>query len=380
MSDPTAPAPYSWEATDEQVAARYGLPLDRIVRFDTNTAPRPPTLAAEVLAAGAFQPSLSEYPPADYRRMVEAAAERYAVTPGEILVGAGADEILDLAAKAFLRAGDRAVVASPSYAMFRVVTEQRGASIVAIPRLGSDAGFALDLHAMRLAARSADLIWLCSPNNPTARAEPPGAVEALVEGIAADAAADRRRAPAVVLDEAYAEFIGTSLLPLRLLYPRLIVVRTLSKAYALAGIRVGFGIALRETLAVVEPYRPPGSVSTMSVAVATAALRDPDLATRTVEATSSERERLRAALAAPGWPAGQSDTNFILVAFGSPARAASAAEWLLRSGLVPRTFPSDHELADHLRLTVRSTEENARLIEAAIAFDAAQAGSTRTMR
>ena len=125
MNDPRAPASYSWEATNEEVAARYGLPLDTIVRFDLNTSPVPPALVARLLAAGRFETNLSEYPPSDYRRLVAAAANAYSVPRNEILVGAGADEILDLAAKAFLREGDLAVIPSPSYAMYRVLTEQR---------------------------------------------------------------------------------------------------------------------------------------------------------------------------------------------------------------------------------------------------------------
>ena len=215
MSDPTAPASYSWEATSEQVAARYGIPVESIVRFDLNTSPAPPGLAGRILAAGQFETSLSEYPPSDYRRLTEAAAARYDVDPGEILVGAGADEVLDVVAKAFLPPGGTAVIPTPSYAMYRVLTEQRAARVRPVPRLGPRAGFAIDLDLTRTIARGADLVWLCSPNNPTALAEPDGAIAGLLEGLAADAARDGRTAPAVVLDEAYIEFSGPSLLPLR---------------------------------------------------------------------------------------------------------------------------------------------------------------------
>ena len=365
MSDPTAPAGYSWEATSEQVAARYGVPLDRIVRFDLNTSPEPPALAARVLAAGRFETSLSEYPPSDYRLLTEAAAERYGVAAEEVLVGAGADEILDVAAKAFLPPGGSGLIPTPSYAMYRVLTEQRPASVRAVPRLGPADGYAIDLDATRTVARDAELVWLCSPNNPTALAEPEGAIARLLADLAADAERDGRPAPVVVLDEAYAEFAGTSLAPLRTEYPHLIVVRTLSKAYALAGLRVGFAIAARPMISAMEPFRPPGSVSTVSVTLGTEALRDPDIVDRAVHWVSGERERLSAALREVGWPAGPSDTNFVLIPFASRERAAAAAEGLLRRGLVPRTFPSSHPLADHLRLTVRSPAEDDRLIAAA---------------
>ena len=129
FNPPNAPSTYSWEATDEEVAARYGLDPSTIVRFDLNTSPAPPALAQRLLAAGRFEAPLSEYPPTDYRRLVEAAAARYGVTAPEILVGAGADEILDIVAKAYIPAGGRAVVPVPTYAMYRVLTEQRGAQV-----------------------------------------------------------------------------------------------------------------------------------------------------------------------------------------------------------------------------------------------------------
>jgi histidinol-phosphate aminotransferase len=370
FSTPNQPSAYTWEATNEEVAARYGLPIEDIVRFDLNTAPAPPDLAQRVMSAGRFHVSLSEYPPADYRRLVEAASARYGVGMDELVVGAGADEILDVIAKTFLREGSKAVIPVPTYAMFRVLAEQRGAEAVPVPRLGPGEGYALDLPAMREAARDAALLWLCSPNNPTALPEPNGAIESLLGMIAADAEAADRSRPIIVIDEAYAEFVGRSLADLRFDHPNLIVIRTASKAYALAGLRVGFAIARPELVARMNPIRPPGSVSTVSVTVVTEALLDDDLAAANVARVTAERERLIAALTEAGWSVGPSVTNFILVDLGSVDRAATAAEALLRRGLVPRTFPDTHPLADHLRLTVRSPEQNDRLIAAAKAFGA----------
>jgi histidinol-phosphate aminotransferase len=366
---PTAPSTYSWEATDEQVAARYGLDPATIVRFDLNTSPAPPALAERLLAAGRFEAPLSEYPPTDYRRLVEAAAARYGVTPAEILVGAGADEILDVVAKALIPAGGRAVVPTPTYAMYRVLTEQRGATVVPVARLGDAAGWALDTDAVRAAARDAAVVWLCSPNNPTALPEPDGAIGRLLVGLAEDAAAADRPAPIVVLDEAYAEFVGTSLIPLRDDHPNLIVVRTASKAYALAGLRVGFAVARPEVIATLNPYRPPGSVSTVSVTIVTEALRDPTILDANLQRVAGERTRLGDALRALGWAVGPSVTNFLLVDFETVERAAAIAERLLSHGLVPRTFGAGHPLADHLRLTIRDPLENDRLIAAAAAPD-----------
>lgn len=365
MAMPTAPAGYTWEATNEAVAEKYGVGIGDILRFDLNTSPAPPDLVGRVLAANRFETSLSEYPPSDYRRLSHTAAAVYGVTPRNVLVGAGADEILDMCAKAFLWPGLRAVNAVPTYSMYRVVSEQRGAAVTNVPRLGRAGGYALDIPAMRAAARGAALVWICNPNNPTGLAEPPGAIERLLHGLSEDAQQNGAGAPAVVVDEAYAEFSNTSALPLLGSYPDLVVIRTASKAYALAGLRVGFALATRSTLGKIEPYRPPGSVSTVSVTVVTEALLDQQALEANVERVERERVRLASDLAAAGWRVEPSVTNFLLVDFGSAEEAERVADGLLRRGLVPRTFSQGHPLVDHLRFTIRNADENARLVAAA---------------
>ena len=363
-ASPAPPAGYAWEATDEQVSERYGVDPSAIVRFDLNTSPAPPDVALRALRSGAYGRPISEYPPSDYGDLVAAAAEVYGVGRDELLVGAGADEVLDLVAKAFLLPGLRAVIPTPTYAMYAILTGQRPADPIAVPRRPAADGYAFDGMAVRAAARDAAVVWLCSPNNPTGLPEPAGAVAELLLDLAADAVAASRPAPVVVLDEAYAEFAGTSLVDLRHAYPRLVVVRTASKAYALAGLRVGFAVARPELIRAIEPYRPPGSVSIPSVAVVAAALRDPDALRANVLRVSAERARLAAAFADLGIPAGPSVANFLLVGFGDRARATATASALLRRGLVPRTFGAAHALADHLRFTVRSPGDDDRLVAA----------------
>jgi len=361
MSLPT----YAWDPTTDFLADKYALPRERIVRFDVNTSPVPPELA-DVLA-GPFFPSLSEYPPSDYASLVDAAATEYGVAKDEILPTAGADEALDLTARAFLAEGSTAVVAAPTYAMYRIVSEQRGARVVAIPRYGPERSFGLDVRAIAAAveAEGASLVWLCEPNNPTGSFEPPEVVAELLGALEAGAYRRCTQPPAVAVDEAYAEFVGRTVLGMRFDYPRLVVVRTLSKAHALAGARVGFAIARPETLAPILSFRAPASVGTVSAALAEASLRRPQLAAANVAGIGAERDRLDRELKELGWRPYPSTTNFVLVRFSSPAGAARAAETLLRAGLIPRTFGEGHPFADCLRLTVRSAAENARLLEAA---------------
>lgn len=366
FASPTAPSSYTWEATDEEVSARYGIPIEQVARFDLNTSPAPPELAIRLMTANAFDRSISEYPPSDYRRLRAAAAARYGVALDEVLVGAGADEILDLIAKAFLPAGGSAVIPAPSYAMYRVETEQRGASVRSVPRRGPADGYAMDVTAVRAAATGSQVVWLCNPNNPTALPEPDGAVGGLLRGLFEDAVATGSEPPIVVLDEAYAEFAGQSLVGLRSEYPRLIVVRTASKAYALAGLRVGFALALPEIIERLAPYRPPGSVAVPSVHIVTEALLDDGILRDNLDRVARERTRLTVALRSAGWNVGPSTTNFVLVHLGSAAVAARLAEALLARGLVPRTFGPAHPLAHCLRITVRGEAENSRLISAAV--------------
>ncbi len=368
VTSPTDPASYSWEATDEGVAERFGIPVEQVLRFDLNTSPAPPDLVARLLTAGRFETSLSEYPPGDYRNLVEAAAAVYGVTTEELVPGAGADEILDMCTKAFLPAGEAAVISTPTYAMYRVHAEQRGGRVIAVPRRPANEGWALDVPAVRDAARDARLVWICNPNNPTGLAEPDGAIETLLAGLEADAAADGRPVPAVVVDEAYSEFTGGSVIPLRTRFPNLVAVRTASKAYAMAGLRVGFAVAAPATLQRVALYRPPGSIGTISATVVAAALRDQSEMRANVDRVEWERPRLAAGLAAAGWRPGPSVTNFILLDLVTAERSEAAALALMRRGLVPRTFGHGHPLAHCLRVTVRDPDEDDRLVAAARAI------------
>ena len=349
---------YTWEPSNRAIAARYGLDPAQVLRFDTNTSPVAPDFVQSVLDEP-FDPPLNEYPDSAYEDLTAAAARYVGVPEEEIVVGAGADEILDLVAKAFLPAGATAVLPIPTYAMYGVLSGQRAARLVAVPRLGADRGFALDVPAVEKALPGAAVIWLCAPNNPTGAPEP----LATIEGVLKAAATLGASAPLIVVDEAYAEFWPETAVPLRTRYANLVVVRTVSKAFALPGIRVGYAVAARPTIERLERVRPPGSISTISAAVATVALGEPEIARQNVRTLAAERAWLADQLAAAGWQPYPSVTNFLLVHVGDHAAAEAASERLLRGGIVPRTFGPANPLRGHLRLTVRSRAENQRLLE-----------------
>jgi histidinol dehydrogenase len=332
--------PYEWEPPSARIASEAGVPETDVVRFDTNTAPWPGASLSELEAL-----ALNEYPDTSYTMLTSALAVYTGASPDEITIGAGADEILDLLAKAYVGAGDPVVLSRPTYAMFRIVSEMAGGRVNAVPGKGLDVDQERFLHA----SRHARLTWLCNPNNPTGELLPAAFIERLAEA-----------SPGVVaVDEAYVEFSGVTAATLLARFPNLVVARTLSKAFGLAGVRVGYALAGPQISAALRRVRPPGSISVVAEALGVQALRDLDGMRERVSRIVACRETLSGELSRLGLPVHPSAANFLLVHAGE-----GAAPWLLRRGLVVRTFPSGSPLAGFIRITVRTAEENARLVDA----------------
>ncbi len=342
----TAPV-YQWQPTTAQIAGRAGIAPEQVIRFDHNTSPTRPEWVAEIAAPLAS--TLNEYPGADYRPLREAIAGYAGVDPDRVVAGAGADELIGLSAQAFLPPGGVAVSASPTYALYAVATVQRDAKLVEVSRPAPD--FRLPLPELLDAAQGADLIWLCVPNNPTGNRDRDEELEALL-AVAGGV---------VVLDAAYAEFAGDRWAPWVDRHPNLVVLGTLSKAFSLAGIRVGYSLSTPELAAALDRRRPPGSISTLSAAIAEEALRHPERARATVAALHAERDRLAAALSSLGWTVAPSVANFLLAEVGPSAR--TLAEGLMwEEGMVARSYAEGSPLHHFLRFTVRSPEEDDRLV------------------
>ena len=332
--------PYEWEPPSAAIARQAGVPEDQVVRFDTNTFPWPGA-AVDRLAP---EP-LNEYPDTSYRGLTDAIAGYTGVSADHVTVGAGADEVLDLISKAYIDGSAAALISRPTYPMFTVLTEMAGGTIDAVP--------AVDLRVDRQPfldrARRARLTWLSNPNNPTGELLPFDYVEALA-GVTAGI---------LVLDEAYYEMSGVTGLALIDRMPNVVVVRTLSKAFGLAGARVGYALAGPAISEALRRVRPPGSISVLSAALAVESLTDLKGMRERVERITSERTRLQHQLAGLGLEVRESAANFLLVRAGR-----QLAPVLLRSGLVVRTFPAGSLLADFIRVTVRLPQENDRLIAA----------------
>src|SRR5438552_11782390 len=332
--------PYEWEPPSAEIARQAGVPEEQVVRFDTNTFPWP----GAALARLAAEP-INEYPDTSYGVLTEAIAQYIDVPADRITVGAGADEILDMIARSYIDESTTVVISRPTYPMFTVLTEMAGGSIDAVPAFD----LRLDRQAFLDRARRTRVTWLSNPNNPTGELLPFDYVEALA----------RVTAGILVLDEAYYEMSSITGLPLIDRMPNVVVVRTLSKAFGLAGVRVGYALAGPAISAALRRVRPPGSISVLSAALAVQSLTDLKGMRERVERIRSERTRLQHELAGLGLEVRESAANFLLVRAGR-----QLAPLLLRSGLVVRTFPAGSLLTDFIRVTVRRPEENARLIAA----------------
>ena len=327
--------PYQWEASSAEVAARAGLKVGEVVRFDTNTCP----WAGATLADLPPQ-LLQEYPDSAYPALLSAIGGYTGLPASAITVGAGADELLSLVAAAYVAPLDPVVIPDPSYAMFRVLTEAAGGQVVTVPAETPDRL----LHA----AGRARLTWVCNPNNPTGGLLPASLIEELA--LASPGV--------VVVDEAYYEFSGATCAGLVTQLPNVVVVRTLSKAFGLAGARVGYALSGPALAATLARVRPPAGVSASSAALAIHALEGAGEMRARVARLRGWGKALQRGIQELGFRVRPSAANFLLVTCpeGLP-------DFLATRGLVVRAFGSGHPLRGWMRVTIRSEPENARLLD-----------------
>lgn len=336
---------YRWQPTTLEIAQMAGVAVGDVLRFDHNTSPFPSDWATQVAASEVG--SLNEYPAADYRGLREAAAALTGLDPGQIVPGAGVDELILLCGRAFLGPDRRAVQITPTYPLYRIATAQARADLTVV--VAPPPSFSFPTEPTVAAARDADLVWLCVPNNPTgttATHEDVDAVIAACKGV-------------VIIDAAYAEFADLDWVDTVHRSENVIVLRTLSKAFGLAGARVGYAMAHESLIDVLDGMRPPGSISRISAVVAEAALQAPDRMERDVAVIIRNRDDLEKGLTELGWDVLPSHANFLLSAVGPDAADISSS--LMDRGLVVRTFPYE-PLTEHIRVTVRTPDQHDRLL------------------
>ncbi len=305
------------------------------------------------------KPLLNRYPEPQPADLIARLAAYYAVAENNILVTRGSDEGIDLLLRAFCRAGQDAIlITPPTYGMYAVSAAIQNARVVAVPLL-ADKNFALNPEAVLAAITpSVKLVFLCSPNNPTGALLARRDVLQLVQELLSKAI--------VVVDEAYLEFAGTPSLTQELAgNPNLVVLRTLSKAFGLAGIRCGVTIASPTLISVLQKIIAPYPVPTPVLEAALAAITTDGItaAQRSVQGLIAERIRVTARLATLPcvrrlWP---SDSNFILFEVTDSARVMSATRAV---GVVLRDRSRDYGLTNCVRMTMGTPDENNAALEA----------------
>lgn len=323
-------------STLRALEARLGRP---VVKLDANENPYP---ASPLVAAALSTCAVERYPDAESTELREHLSAYLGVPAERIICSVGGDEMIDLILRLFLEPGDEVIDLTPSFVMYALSTIYNRGVVVAVPRRD---GFAIDVAAIEAALTPrTKIIFLCNPNNPTGNRTP-------LEDIERVLATGR----VVVLDEAYAEFAGYTHVDLTDRWPNLIVLRTMSKWAALAGIRLGYAVAdptvREEMLKIKSPY----NVGIAAQAAGVASLRDREYLMGNVRRLVAERERLCARLAA--WGRGTvypSDGNFLYWTTGGlDARALRAA--MAERGVLIRTF---HTPVEALRISVGAPKQS----------------------
>ena len=328
------------------LAGREGLRLD----FNENTVGCSPRVLDRLRSLTAED--LARYPE---RQPIEAAVAKFlGVSDSELLLTNGVDEAIHILCQTYLAPGDEAVIVVPTYSMYRIYMSAAGAQVISIPA-GPEFGFPLDAVRASISDRTR-LIAIANPNNPTGTFTPP---KQLLE-IA-------RSAPsaAILIDEAYFEFCGKTLLPQRRVFANVFITRTFSKAYGLAGLRIGVLIGDAEQMPSLRRVCSPYNVNGVALACLPEALADQNYIERYVTETLQSRARLESVLAKRGIPFWPSQANFVLARIGSTKSDSQAfVEQMRRRGILIRDRSSDHACEGCVRFTLGTAEHTNRLLAA----------------
>ncbi|MBM4334572.1 MAG: histidinol-phosphate transaminase [Deltaproteobacteria bacterium] len=343
-------APYVPGKPVEELERELGI--EGSIKLASNESPLGPSRRViEAIFAAAEE--LNRYPDDSCFRLRAALATKLGVGGDSLCLAAGSDGILELLAKCFLGPGDQCVFPWPSFAMYPIATQGAGASAVRVPldaELRADVGATLAAVGPRTR-----LVFLANPNNPTGTSLGAADFARLVKELP--------ERVVLVADEAYVEFVRRSDFPDAIAAlrerPTLVVLRTFSKAYALAGLRVGYAVGHPELIAYLERARHPFIVSSLAQVAACAALADGEHLDRIRAVTHAGLAQLEAGLRALGLRFAASDANFICVEVGPGADALN--DRLLRSGVITRPL-GGFGLTTHLRVSVGTERENERFL------------------
>ena len=345
-------SPYQPGKPIDELAREFGIPAADIVKLASNENPAgvPASARAAMLAAAA---EAGRYPDGSAYELKAALARQLAVPADWITIGNGSNDILEMAAAALLAPGRSCVYAQYSFGAYALATQSRGARAIVVDALD----YGHDLARMaRAIAPDTRLVYLANPNNPTGTFVTGGALETFLAAVPSNVV--------VVLDEAYNEYLPPEVrydaIAWVRRFPHLLVSRTFSKAYGLAGLRVGYGVAQPELSGLLNRVRLPFNVTSIAQAAAAAALQDTGFLQQSYAANRAGLQSLSAALRALDLEIIPSFGNFVLVRVGP---AALVYQELLARGIIVRPVAS-YGLPDWLRVTVGLPQENARFLAA----------------
>jgi histidinol-phosphate aminotransferase len=334
-----------WQRSTVRDIPLYYDPKVSGIRMDTSTNPLGANPAAKEAMLECLDLDLNQYPTPYSDGLRKALGKRYQLGIDHFVVGNGSDEALDIIIKSFLEPGETVLLPYPSYSLHAYFVKIN-AGKVALIDLKED--FQLDPEALN--SKDGKLVLLCNPNNPTSNTFKRKDIEALLE----------KKDRIVVVDEAYGEYAGKSFIPDVDNYDNLIVTRTFSKAYALAGMRVGYAISNPDLAGVMQRVKIPYSLNRVSELVATKALQDQDFVRKGVELVNAERKRLEKGLSKLGFKVFPSEANFIL--FKSTIDHTRLVKMLSEKGVMIRDFGKNRRMENCVRTTIGTREMNEALL------------------
>jgi histidinol-phosphate aminotransferase len=351
-------APYQPGKPISELAREMGLEEAKIVKLASNENP----LGMSPRALAAIQKELADlarYPDGNAFDLKAAIARRFAVSAESLVIGNGSNDLLELVCGAFLTPGSSTVYSQHAFAVYPLATQARGAKGIVVPARN----YGHDLDAM-LAAINADtrIVFIANPNNPTGSFLPAADIEAFLTRVPANVV--------VVLDEAYTEYLpaeqrsnSMAWLPS---HKNLVITRTFSKAYGLAGLRVGFGVMHPGVADLLNRVRQPFNVNSLALAAAVAALEDQDFVAKSYALNRAGMVQLEKGFGDLGLKWIPSSGNFVcfeLPRKGGTSTAGAVYQSLLKRGVIVRPV-GGYELPDHLRVTIGTSQENATFLEA----------------
>jgi len=344
-------APYRPGKPISELARELGLDEADIVKLASNENPLGPSPAALVAAQDALH-DMALYPDGAGFALKSKLSAKLGVAANQIVLGNGSNDVLDMAARAFLGPAASAVYAQHAFAVYPIATLTAGAACIEVA--AKDYGH--DLDAMRAAIRDdTRVLWIANPNNPTGTFLPWAQIEAFLETVPPQVL--------VVLDEAYGEYLppaercDTAAWLAR--FPNLLISRTFSKAYGLAGLRVGYGLGSAGVIDLLNRVRHPFNVNAPALAAAEAALGDEAFLARSYALNTAGMAQLAAGLAEMGVETVPSKGNFLLAKVGAAARINAE---LLKRGVIVRPV-DNYGLPEFLRVSVGLAAQNARFLD-----------------